>query len=477
MGDRSPLFDALKRMADTLPMHIPGHKRNPFWGPVISEFAGSRLYDLDLTEIPGLDDLHAPHGVIAKAQELAAECFKSKHTFFLVNGASVGVITAILASCAEGDEILIPRNAHRCAYEGLVLSGARPVYFQPEYNFALSVPLNPQRRCIIELLESKHPKALIIVNPTYQGVGCDLAVIDEARKRDVITIVDEAHGSHFLFDARLPCSALQKLADVVVHSTHKTLGSLTQTGFLHLTGERLDFSHVGNVLSLLQSTSPSYVLMASLDAMRSDLAEQGSIIVGRCVDRALELRAGIEYIEGFSCVKLYNGNGSDPTKILLQSSLMNGYELGETLRRDYGIYPEMEEMSYVLIMITVGDTPESVKRLLAALKNISLKGPGAKKTIPGILNANEEVFSTVPELVLTPRQAFYSPKRKCRLRESIGRISGSLLVPYPPGVPLLCPGERISREVVEYLYFIKKFNVQVQGLGSSDNFELFVLEC
>lgn len=482
MAGKSPLLKALYNMDGSLPMHMPGHKRNPFWGPVTAGFAGRRIYDFDYTEVPGLDDLHAPEGVIGEAQALAAECFRSRHTFFLVNGASAGMAAAVMACCGEGDKVLVPRNAHRCVYEGLVLSGAYPVYFQPDYNPQLAVPLSPSRQQVVDLMAREDLQALILVHPTYHGAGCDLDLIREARENNLITIVDEAHGSHFIFDSRLPMSALEAGADIVIHSTHKTLGSMTQTGLLHLGTEKPDPEGVKNVLSLLQSTSPSYVLMASLDAMRADLDDQGEALVGNTVDLAMEFREAVEGIPGFFCGDLGNKYGYDPTKILLQSSLMTGFELGEILRRDYGIYAELEEDSFILLMVTVGDTEAGMKRLLEALEDISFRWESIRSEahVPVTSMAKDtgkDIYSTIPKVVVSPRQAFGSPKKKCKLRESVGRTSGSLIVPYPPGVPLLCPGERISEEIVEYLYFIKANKAHVQGLGCSDDFELLVLEC
>lgn len=495
MNTGSPLLKALNDMADSLPLHMPGHKRNPFWGSNVSGFAEKNIFGLDFTEVPGLDDLHAPEGVISQAQELAALCFKARHTFFLVNGATVGITAGIMACCKEGDKVLVPRNAHRCVFEGLVLSGAIPVYFQPEYNYDLSVPLGPNPGRVDELLRREKPEALILVHPTYHGAGCDLSLIEAARRNNVITIVDESHGSHFSFDSRLPMSAVEAGADVVVHSTHKTLGSLTQTGLLHLASERLDPQHMAAVLSLLQSTSPSYLLMASLDAMRADLANEGTAIVGRTVALAEKLRKAISGIKGFSCGELYSGcegristNGYDPTKILLQSSLMDGFELGDILRREYNIYPELEEEQFVLLMITVGDTGKGIDRLITALEDISLKRSGfSKARASSALNGKvSERFSgglsvlgsLLPEVVLSPRNAFYAPKERCPLRKAVGRVSGSLVVPYPPGVPLLCSGERVSPEIVEYLYQIAGNNGHIQGLFRNGNdFELLILEC
>jgi len=498
MDSGGPLLKALLRMADSLPMHMPGHKRNPYWGSAASVFAETGVYDLDFTEVPGLDDLHAPEGVIAEAQDLAADCFKAKDTFFLINGATVGIAAAIMTCCREGDKVLVPRNGHRCVYEGLVLSGAVPVYFQPAYHSELGLPLSPSREPIVDLIRRENPKALVLVHPTYHGAGCDLGSIDVAHRHNLTVIVDESHGSHFCFDHRLPRSAVEAGADVVVHSTHKTLGSLTQTGLLHLATGRVEREQMAEVLSMLQSTSPSYLLMASLDAMRADLAEKGSEIVGHTVDLALNLRAAISNIPGFYCGDLSSPHGYDTTKILLQSSFMNGLELGKALRLDYKIYPELEEESFVLLMITVGDTQAGIERLITALRDISSKHGGEIKEkvtksqsvhgaatfqpVSGESSPGQEIANLIakqsPEVVLSPRQAFQFSKRKCKLEKAVGQISGSLVVPYPPGIPLLCPGERICPETVEYLYLIAGKKDHVQGLfRRGRDLELLVLEC
>lgn len=471
MQKRIPLLEALDKMAGTLPMHMPGHKRNPAWAGRDGGFADRKLLELDFTEVPGLDDLHAPDGPIKDAQDLAAECFQARHTFFLVNGASVGIAAAVLSSAGEGDKILVPRNAHRCVFEALVLSGATPVWYQPDYDSGLGLPTQPDPELIKSLIGRHHPKAMVLINPTYHGAACNSLLIQEAHCNGITTIVDEAHGAHFSFDERLPQPALQSGADIVVHSTHKTLGSLTQTGLLHLGSDKPEPENVARTLSLLQTTSPSYLLMTSLDVMRAELAAGGKQIIARCVDLALELRSEIAAIPGFSCEGLEGDGGYDPTKILLRSSLMSGRKLGQILRRDYGIFPEIEDEGFLLLMITVGDTKESTRRLVRALKDISFgewEGFSPKKDM---------ILRQLPEVVLTPRQAFFSPRGKCSLGESIGKISGSLVVPYPPGVPVLCPGERISREIVEYIYSNKAKRHHFQGIDSADGIQTLELEC
>ncbi len=535
MNPRAPVLEALDKMAGTLPMHMPGHKRNSAWGPAVSRMSQQGIFDLDFTEVPGLDDLHAPREVIAEAQDLAAQCFGARQTFFLVNGASVGIMAAILASCGEGDKVLVPRNAHRCVYEGLVLSGAEPVYFHPAYHQKLGVPLSPCKEQLIPLIDQIRPRAIILINPTYHGAVCDLSLLEYAREKGIITIVDESHGSHFIFDPRLPDSALSFGADIIVHSTHKTLGSLTQTALLHLGSGRVDPEAVEEALSLLQTTSPSYLLMASLDAMRRDLAEDGQRIVGRSVDLAMSLAGKISEIEGFFLADLDNPWGYDPTKILLQASRMNGLELGSTLRCDFGVFPELEDEAFVLLMLTVGDTIDSIRRLIKALESISsrskgcsafpsdlVRGPNATSDLapgrglgsasgPGAGSGSGAVSGSapgsasgsdagsvaapatapapgedalrapvdyLPQMALTPRQAFKSGKMKRPLKDAVGCISGSLIVPYPPGVPLVCPGEGISAEIVEYLKLIMDRGAHVQGISwNGEKPELWVLEC
>jgi len=272
MYRESSLLDKLMEIKkkDHLPMHIPGHKRSFNVGQRLSQVLQCRIGELDFTEIPGLDDLHSPSGIIDKAQKFAAQCFGAKASFFLVNGCTVGIQSAIMALCGEGDEAAVSRNLHRSIFEGLVLSGAKPLYYPISYDKEMGIPLGPRLEKVQKLFKDNSPKVFLMVHPTYYGTAADMGIIEEAHRSGAAVIVDEAHGSHFKFDPRLPPSSLEAGGDIVVHGTHKTLGSLTQTGLLHLGSGRVKPEDVKRFLSLLQTTSPSYILMASINAMCLD---------------------------------------------------------------------------------------------------------------------------------------------------------------------------------------------------------------
>jgi len=479
MYKESSLLDRLMEIEkkDLLPMHMPGHKRSANVGPKLSQVLQSRIGELDFTEIPGLDDLHSPSGIIDKAQRLAARCFGAKESFFLVNGCTVGIQSAVMALCGEGEETAVSRNLHRSIFEGLVLSGAKPLYYHVSYDKELGIPLGPRLEDVRELIKNNSPKAVLMVHPTYYGTAADMGIIKEAHRSGAAVIVDEAHGAHFKFDPRLPPSSLEAGGDIVVHGTHKTLGSLTQTGLLHLGSERVRAEDIKRCLSLLQTTSPSYILMASLDAMCFDLADGD--LVKRAVDAALLLREEVKKMPGFYCCEpkvLF-----DPTKIILGHRDMSGKFLGRFLRTKYGIYPELEEEGFVLLMITVGDSPETVVKVVEALKDISTRFSGEikEKNLYKIKRGDAfYFFDELPQMILTPREAFfYRRRRKIPLSQSSGEVCGEMIVPYPPGIPVLLPGERISESIVEYLSVSINKGCHIQGLDRSKDPEIEILEC
>ncbi|NLO89807.1 MAG: aminotransferase class I/II-fold pyridoxal phosphate-dependent enzyme [Clostridia bacterium] len=478
MDKETSLLDRLMEMQkkDLLPMHMPGHKRNAHVGSKLPQVLQSRIGELDFTEIPGLDDLHSPSEIMDKAQKLAARCFGAKETFFLVNGCTVGIQSAVMALCGEGEEAAVSRNLHRSIFEGLVLSGAKPLYYHVSYDKELGIPLGPRLEDVRELIKNNSPKAVLMVHPTYYGTAADMGIIEEAHRRGAAVIVDEAHGAHLKFDFALPPSSLEAGADVVVHGTHKTLGSLTQTGLLHLGSQRVRVEDIKRCLSLLQTTSPSYILMASLDAMCHDLAEGD--LVKRAVEAALLLRDKVKKIPGFYCWEpegLY-----DPTKIVLGHRDMSGKFLGCLLREKYGIYPELEEEGFVLLMITVGDSPETVLKVVEALEDISTRFGGEikEKNLSKKRGDAFFFFDELPLVILTPREAFfYRRRRKIPLSLSKGEVCGEMIVPYPPGVPVLLPGERISESIVEYLLESINKGCNIQGLDRSKDPEIEILEC
>lgn len=457
--EKTPLMDAIQAYLEQEPcrLHMPGHKGQ-----------GEMPYPADLTEIPGLDDLHQPAGVIKEAQQLAAEAFGARETFFLVNGATAGILAAFLALVQPGDKVILPRHAHKSVFNALVLSGALPLWVPPVYHPVLKIPLGVSRKQWEQAWE-KHPgsKLLFLVHPTYEGItSIDEELIRQAKARGFKIIVDEAHGSHFPFHPGLPPPALSLGADVVIHGSHKTVGSLTQSGMLHL-GPSLEPGMFQGALSLVQSTSPSYLLMASLDEARRDMVLEGRAKLDRVLGATARLRDEIKGVKGicFWHEELYTYNevkGLDPTKIIIDGRQLGltGYELAECLRESYGIQVEMAAGTHLLALFSFEDSWVQGKRLLDALKEISRSG-GTGKPLPETFGSN---CLPAPQVVVSPRDSWFAPKRQLPLEEAAGAVAGQLLVPYPPGIPLLCPGELITHQLVDLLVHLRSLDLHWQGL-------------
>ena len=478
MRAETPLLDALieSTSRNTVPMHMPGHKRNSMLGLNLHRLYSMNVLHLDFTEIEGLDELHYPSGVIREAEQAAARCFGSKHSFFLVNGCTAGIHAAMMACCREGDAVAVPRNAHRAVYEGLLLTGARPEYYLPEVSQKYGLPQTPSRENFQRFLEEKDLKAAVFVHPTYHGAACDPLLIRMARKKGCRVIADEAHGAHFPFDSRLPSSSLREGADYVIHGTHKTLGSLTQTGILHVGTEDENALEVQHYLAVLQSTSPSYVLLASIDAMRADMESRGPELVGRAVDLSLELREGIKGLAGIECVEFSPYPGYDMTKVLLYSSRGYGGKELATYLQCAGVIPEMVDDKYVLMMVTVGDTKNGVASVLDALARFNEHGSrNADRSEQSAFELDRtDMFRSLPIVDMTPREAVKHSWRSIPLCSAIGEVSGAAVVPYPPGIPLIFPGEKITSAAVDGITAAAAQGFRVQGL--EENMKIRVLE-
>jgi len=431
---------------------------------------------MDLTEVPGLDDLHAPRGAIKRAQELAARAFGAEESFFLVNGSSAGIMAMLGAVCNPGDEIIVPRNCHRSVTAGLILSGAVPVYLPPPVLPSFGIPLGIRARDVEEALE-KHPraKAVLVVTPSYYGICSDLAPIaSAAHSRDIPLLVDGAHGPHLGFHPALPAGALAAGADLVVHSTHKVLTSLTQSSLLHRQGRRIDRERLAHMLRLVQTSSPSYLLMASLDACRRQLALEGRMLLDRLLALAREVRERIGTLPGLAVLgpeDLCRDFALDPTRLTVnvQGAGFGGPEAAAFLR-EQGVQPEMADPANVVFILTVGDdaaTAEGLVGALAALAAARKPGRGSRK-VPEAL--------PLPPLRLPPREAVFAPRERVPLARARNRIAGEEIVPYPPGIPLLNPGEEITPEVIEAFAELRAAGVEFQGLADPAGAEIAVLK-
>lgn len=448
---RAPLFEALRQYVTQVkaPFHVPGHKMGRGAEHDWRRFIGINALEVDLTEAPGLDDLHAPTGVIAEAEALAAEAFGAQQSYFLVGGSTAGLHALILASCHPGDTVAVPRNVHRSVLGALILAGVKPRWLQVSVDRELGASGHPAMEEITHSLDDV--AALVLVHPTYFGsVGPLGRAIQEAHHRNIPVIVDEAHGSHFHFHPALPPSALSLGADATVQSIHKTGGSLTQSSLCHL-GQSggIKPERLREMLRLVQTTSPSYLLMASLDTARRDLAVRGAELWGTAIDRAQSARRLLNGLPGIRVPET-----DDPTRLVVgvRGRGINGQEAARHLW-SRGVAVEFSGPSYFVAVVTPGDSPESITLLVDAVASLPM-GTGAPKPVPAL---------PIPEVAVTPREAYLGAKQPIPLMQSVGRIAAEVIAPYPPGIPVLVPGERITTPVIEYLLFARKLGHHLQG--------------
>ncbi len=468
---RMPFVEALENYKNEKyrAFHTPGHKLGQGAPLMLKEWMGTALpYDLGL--MYALDDLHEPEGYLAEAQQLAAKLYGSDHTFFSINGTTSLIETMIISAVMEGDEILIPREAHRSVNSGLILSGAMPVYMESNYNnkWGITEGVTPSQ---FKALLEKHPmaKAVLFVYPNYYGVGIHLKeLIALAHERGLIVLIDEAHGPHFPFSDDLPEEALKLGADMVAQSTHKLLGSLTQTSMLHVQGRRVDIQRVKQVYQMLQSTSPNYILLASLDMARQQMAIEGKGLMDKVIDLAKQLRQMLSRLPGIAVLEeadipVIEGKALpfDPTKILVDVSGLGitGLEAEEQLRRNK-IEVELVHGNHVLLLLTIGDTEDSIHAVLSAIQHIS---DTFAETASGEQNKNSLLALPNPDVVLSPREAFRRRKIRIPLAEAKGAVSGESISYYPPGIPCLVMGERITEEVIAYLKHRKELGYMPNG--------------
>jgi arginine/lysine/ornithine decarboxylase len=457
---------------DTIPFHVPGHKKGQGVDEEFKKFIGENPFKIDVTVFKLVDSLHHPTGPIKKAQQLAADAYGSKAAFISVHGTSGAIEAMVMSVVSNNDKILIPRNVHKSVTGGIILSGATPVYMQPELDKEVGIAHGVSPETVEETLkENPDAKAVLIINPTYYGVATDIKKIAKiVHSYDIPLIVDEAHGPHLGFNDKLPISAINAGADMCAQSTHKIIGALTQCSLLHVCSDRIDMHRVQQILNIMQTTSPSYILMASLDCARRQIALHGKELLDYAIDLCTYARDEINKIPGFYCFgkEILQNNGIfafDPTKVTItcRDLGITGYDLDMILSDQYHIQMELSDLYNVLIVGSFGDTKKNMDRLIEVLKEISKKyyGKGEKKSdfidIPPI-----------PDQILIPREAFNSTKVPVSINDSIGMVSGEFLMAYPPGIPVLCPGEIITKEIVDYVRRLKATGLYVQGTEDPD---------
>lgn len=471
---RMPLVEQLQQCAHRsyAPFHTPGHKRGRGVGAEFRSFLGDGVFCADLPELPELDNLFNPEGVIQQAQALAAEAFGADHTYFLANGSTAGLLAAILATCRPGDKVILPRNVHRSVISGLILAGAIPVFVLPDYDADLDLAHGVAPSTIAQALAA-HPdsKAVLLVSPTYYGTCSDVETIAQlVHQSGLPLIVDEAHGAHFAFHPALPISALQAEADVVVQSTHKTLAALTQASMLHLQGNRVSPDRIAQALQLVQSTSPNYLLLASLDAARMQMATQGEALLDRALHLANNARSRIAQIPGLQI--LGSDRAATPGFFALDATRLtvivaglgiDGFTADEMLHQDLGITCELPAMHHLTFIITHGNTPEDIDRLVDALETLAQRHRNTAQSDTTRSLPTFPIASLQTQATYSPRDAFFAPRQTCAITDAIDRLSAELVCPYPPGIPVLMPGELITQAAIDYLKHIQAIGGFITG--------------
>lgn len=465
-----PVCDALRRVRDSGMVHfdVPGHKGGR-GNKALRDFFGSDCIRSDMNSMKALDNLCHPVSVIREAEELAADAFGAAHAFLMVGGASSCVEAMVMTACKAGEKIIMPRNVHRSAINALVICGAVPVYVDPGVNRRLGIPLGMSVEGVKKAIEENpDAKAVLVNNPTYYGVCSDLpAIIKLAHEHGMLVLCDEAHGTHFYFSDLLPPGGMQLGADMAACSMHKTGGSFTQSAFL-LCGEGVNPGYVRQIINLTQTTSGSYLLLCSLDMARRNLALNGAAMMERTIEQADYAREEINALGGYYAFgsEIVDGEyccAFDVTKLSVHTRDIGlaGVEVYDLLRDEYDTQLEFGDIGNFLAIVTAGDRDLEIERLISALSEI-------KRLYSGDLTGMLDHEYINPLVEMTPQAAFYSEKVSLPIEESAGRISTESVMCYPPGIPILAPGERITKEILQYIAYAKEKGCFMTGTEDMD---------
>ncbi|NEU29519.1 aminotransferase class I/II-fold pyridoxal phosphate-dependent enzyme [bacterium LRH843] len=466
----TPLFTGVKTHAEKQPIqfHIPGHKQGAGMDPEFREFIGHNALSIDLINITPLDDLHHPSGMIKDAQDLAAKAFGADHTFFSVQGTSGAIMTMIMSVCGPGDKIIVPRNVHKSIMSAIIFSGATPIFIHPEIDPELGISHGVTPDSVKKALEAhSDAKGLLVINPTYFGIAGDLEeIVKIAHSYHIPVLVDEAHGVHIHFHKELPLSAMQAGADMAATSVHKFGGSLTQSSVLNVKEGLVSAKRVQSIISMLTTTSTSYLLLSSLDTARKQLATEGEHLLSHVIQLANSTRKRINEIDGLSCVgsEIVGSKATydfDPTKLIISVKQLgiNGYQVETWLRTHYAIEVELSDLYNILCLVTIGDTEEKMDILVQALSHLAKEHCNQD----GETQAVHVYVPNIPTLAISPRDAFYSETEVIPFTESAGRVIAEFIMVYPPGIPILIPGEIITEENLSYIQKNIKAGLPVQG--------------
>lgn len=476
--ERAPIYEALERFRKmrVVPFDVPGHKRGR-GNPELTALLGEKCVGMDVNSMKPLDNLCHPVSVIREAEELAAEAFGAAHAFLMVGGTTSAVQSMVLAVAGRGDKIILPRNVHRSVMGAMVLCGAVPVYVNPECDDRLGIPLGMSLSAVEKAIrENPDAKAVLVNNPTYYGICSDLrGIVALAHKNGMLCLADEAHGTHFYFGEGLPVSAMAAGADMAAVSMHKSGGSLTQSSLL-LIGPAMPEGHVRQIINLTQTTSGSYLLLSSLDISRRNLALRGKEAFAKVVSMAEYAREEINAIDGYYAYsrELVNGDSIfdfDVTKLSVNTLNVGlaGIEVYDLLRDEYDIQIEFGDLGNILAYLSIGDRPRELERLVGALSEVRRRFGG-----DGTSLMKQEYID--PEVAVSPQDAFYAAKQSLPLRETIGRVCSEFVMCYPPGIPILAPGERITKEILDYIEYAKEKGCSMTGPEDAEIQRLNVLK-
>lgn len=454
---------------------MPGHKL----GKDVNIPHANKLYLMDVTEVPGLDNLYQPNGIIKEAQQLAAKVFGADHTFFLVNGSTCGIQVAIMSLCKKGDKLIVARDCHMAAISGMMLAGVKPAYIKPEYNNNFKIPSVLKIKDIEKaLIENKDAVGVYITRPNYYGVCSNIKEICElVHSYDKVLIVDEAHGAHLRFSNKLPNSALEHNSDICIQSAHKTLPALTQGAYLHVRGSKVDVEKIRYNLNLLQTSSPSYLVMAFLDIARAVMEKEGKQIIDSLLKDVGRFHTNINKNTAFEILseKNFRDGDLDKTRLVINSKNygLSGFKIENILRNKYNIQIEMADLYNIVCITTNANMGQDLKKLEHALLDISenFKKFSPKGFSPMVQIPIDDV--EIPEQKVQLSEVTHKSFTKKKLSKACGMVSRRMVTPYPPGIPIVCPGEVITQKVIENIKRILKDGGSVTGV--SETLEIEVL--
>lgn len=467
-SEKMPLLEGLQKYSreKIACFDVPGHVKDQ-GVDILNEYFGANIMKMDINSSPRMDNVSNPQGIIKEAQELLAKAYKADQAFFITNGTTQAIHIMLMSILNPGDKILLPRNIHKSVINALVFSEGDPVFIQPEFDEELGISMNVDSKKVIDMLKQDSDiKAVFLLNPTYYGACTDLKeIIDFCNDKEILVLVDEAHGAHFPFHKDLPPSGIGLGADMAAVSIHKTGGALTQASALLVNEKKINVDKVRKSINMFQSTSASYLLMASIDGARANLVENGQKQLSQAISLARYAKLRLNKIDGVKATfktdeEIVGAKSVDETKLCINVCDLNitGFEVYDLLYKDFDIQAELGDLYNILALISIGTTKENVNKLIKAIEVI------AKKHKKDVKLNKIDLKQIMPTVKLNPRKAFYAQKESVDIKDSINRISGESIMAYPPGIPIVSPGEIITKEIVDYIEVLKSNNAHLTDM-------------